>query len=167
MESRVLREASPRKIFHPDSAWGGKFVFGHPEMWILLEASYRAGFSTPIQGCLLRGGRLTASRVLREASSVKSSTRFCMGGKFVVGHPEMWALLGASCKTGISTPTQGCLLRGGRLTESRALREASPRKIFHPILHGVENLLPDIQKCGLCLRLLAKQAFPPRHRDAY
>ena len=37
---------------------GGKFVVGHPEMWVLLEASYKTGFSTPIQGCLLLGWKI-------------------------------------------------------------------------------------------------------------
>ena len=82
-------------------------------MWVLLEASYKTGFSTPIQGCLLKGWKIDGKSYFAWGFPQKNlPPDSAWSGKFVVGHPEMWALLGASCKTGISTPTQGCLLKG-------------------------------------------------------
>ena len=43
----------------------------------------------------------------------------------------------------------------------------SAKKSSTPILDGVENSSSDIQKCGFCLNLSAKQDFPPRYMDAY
>ena len=51
--------------------------------------------------------------------------------------------------------------------ENRILLRPSAKKSSTPILDGVENSSSDIQKCGFCLNLSAKQDFPPRYMDAY
>ena len=51
--------------------------------------------------------------------------------------------------------------------ENRILLRPSAEKSSTPILDGVENSSSDIQKCGFCLNLSAKQDFPPRYMDAY
>ena len=111
VENRILLRPSTKKISHPDSGWGGKFVFRHPEMWVLLKPFCKTGFSTPIHGCLLRGGK---SRFAWTFHKKIVHPALGWGGEFVFRHPEMWVLLEPFCKTGFSTLIHGCLLRGGK-----------------------------------------------------